>query len=89
MQVGKNLSTIVKEKLKSFLCSNLEVFDWKHEDMIGIGPKVSCHHLKIDLKTNPIQQKRKASNSKRYKALKDDVKKLIANRFNRESIYLR
>lgn len=34
-----------------FLCDNLDIFVWKHEDMVGIDPKVSYHHLKIDSKS--------------------------------------
>lgn len=53
----KNLSLVAKEKLKSLLCNNLDVFIWKHEDMVGINPRVSCHHLKIDLNASPYWQK--------------------------------
>lgn len=34
-----------KIDLKDFLCKNSDVFAWKHEDIIGIDPKVSCHRL--------------------------------------------
>lgn len=87
LQVGKDLTPLEKEKLKSFLRNNLDVFAWKHEDMVGIEPKISCHHLKIDPKATPNRQKRRALNPERYEALKDEVKKLIDNHFIRESIY--
>lgn len=52
--VGReNLSTTTKEKLKCFLHENLDVFAWKHEDVVGIDPKVSCHHLKINPNATP------------------------------------
>lgn len=53
LQVSDNLPPMVKEKLKRFLHCNLDVFPWKHQDMVGIDPKVSCHHLKINPKANP------------------------------------
>lgn len=53
LQVEKGLSPEVKEKLKDFLRRNLDVFAWKHEDMVGIDSKVSCHHLKIDFNVAP------------------------------------
>lgn len=59
-EVGKSLPPGLKEKLKKFLRNNLDIFAWKHEDMVGIDPKTSCHHLKIDPKTNPHRQKMRA-----------------------------
>lgn len=50
LKMGKGLSIDFKEKLEDFLCRNLDVFTWRHEDMQGINPKVSYHHLKINLK---------------------------------------
>lgn len=60
LEVGKSLPPGLKEKLKKFLQNNLDIFVWKHEDMVGIDPKTSCHHLKIDPKTNPHRKKRRA-----------------------------
>ncbi|XP_022851659.1 uncharacterized protein LOC111373373 [Olea europaea var. sylvestris] len=59
----------------------------RHEDMMSIDPKVSCHHLKIDFKVAQHRQKRKALNPKRYEVLKEKVQKLIKNDFIREAIY--
>ncbi|KAL2513327.1 Ribonuclease H [Abeliophyllum distichum] len=39
LQVGKDLLEELKEALKRFLQENLDVFAWKHEDMIRIDPK--------------------------------------------------
>lgn len=35
LNVGKGLSIEMKEKLKDFLGRKLEVFAWKHKDMVG------------------------------------------------------
>lgn len=67
--------------------NNLDVFTWKHEDMVGIDPRVSWHHLKIDPTPNPHRQKRTTLNLERYEALKDKVKKLIDNCFIQELTY--
>ncbi|KAL2465929.1 Uncharacterized protein Adt_41780 [Abeliophyllum distichum] len=48
LQVGKDLLEESKRALKRFLCHNLDVFTWKHEDMVGIDLKISCHHLNVD-----------------------------------------
>lgn len=87
LKVGVGLSNDIKEKLKDFLHKNLDVFVWRHEDTVGIDPKVSCHHLKIDPKVAPHRQKRRALNLERYEALKEEVQKLIKNGFIREVIY--
>lgn len=50
LEVGKWLSTEIKERLNTFLHRNLDVFAWKNENMVGIDLKVSCHHLKINPK---------------------------------------
>lgn len=62
LKVGKGLSTEIKEKLNDFLSRKFDVFAWRREDVMGIDPKVSCHHLKIDPKTVPHRQKRRVLN---------------------------
>ncbi|XP_022883683.1 uncharacterized protein LOC111400502 [Olea europaea var. sylvestris] len=39
LKVGIGLSNDMKERLKDFLCKNLDIFAWRHEDMVGIDPK--------------------------------------------------
>ncbi|KAL2470514.1 Ribonuclease H [Abeliophyllum distichum] len=39
LQIGKDLFKEPKEALKRFFRDNLDVFAWKHEDMVGINPK--------------------------------------------------
>ncbi|KAL2479945.1 Uncharacterized protein Adt_32911 [Abeliophyllum distichum] len=36
LQIGKNLRSESKEALRRFISNNLDVFIWKHEDMVGI-----------------------------------------------------
>ncbi|KAL2541888.1 Uncharacterized protein Adt_02866 [Abeliophyllum distichum] len=50
LQVGKDLRSKSKEALKMFLSHNLDVFAWKHKDIIEIDPKESYHQLKVDPK---------------------------------------
>ncbi|XP_022889049.1 uncharacterized protein LOC111404482 [Olea europaea var. sylvestris] len=87
LKVGKGLSNILKEKIKDFFSQNIDIFAWKHEEMVGIDPKFSCHHLKIDPKVDLYRQKRRALNPERYEALKEEVQKLIQNDFIREATY--
>lgn len=46
--IGKALTPEMKEELMNFLKRNFDVFAWKHEDMVGIDPWVSFHHLNIN-----------------------------------------
>lgn len=87
LKVEKNMPTEAKKKIKCLLHDNLDIFAWKHKDMFSIDLKVSYHHLKIEPKAIPYRQKKRTLNPERYEALKDEVKKLIGNRFIRELIY--
>lgn len=55
--------------------------------MVGIDPKVSCHHLNINPTYTLHRQKRRTLNQVMYKALKKEVKNLSRNGFTRETIY--
>ncbi|XP_022852947.1 uncharacterized protein LOC111374507 [Olea europaea var. sylvestris] len=87
LRIGNGLSTEAKEGMISFLKKNLDVFTWKYEDMVGIDPRISCHHLNMNSSCTPHRQKRRALNPEKYKALKDEVGKLSRTGFIREAIY--
>ena len=71
------MSCELKEEPTHFLMANLDVFAWTHEDMVGIHPDIMCHRLNISLDFKPIRQKKIAMDAERYKALKDEVDKLL------------
>ena len=77
LKLGENLSCELNEELTHFLKANLDVFAWTHEDMVEIHPYVICHRLNISIDFKPIRQKKRAMDSERYKALKDEVYKLL------------
>ena len=56
--------------------------------MVGIHPEVICHRLNIDPQAKPMRQKRRALDADRYKALQDEVDRLLKIGFIRESYYL-
>ncbi|XP_062075329.1 uncharacterized protein LOC133779374 [Humulus lupulus] len=88
LKVGKNLQDVTKKKLVRFLKDNLDVFSWSHEDMVGIDLAIMCHHFNIAPEARPVRQKRRALDSGRYAALKEEVDKLKVNGFICESFYL-
>lgn len=48
LKLSKNLSDEVKCKLEYFLKKNIDVFEWKHSNMVRISPDFMCHRLNID-----------------------------------------
>ena len=55
--------------------------------MIEIDPKVMSHRLNIDPLHRPVRQKRRPMTEERYEALREEVEKLLANKFIREVHY--
>ena len=53
--VGRNLEQGRLDELTKFLWANLDVFAWRHEDMVGIHPDVMCHCLNIDPEKKSIR----------------------------------
>ena len=87
LKLRRDLSNELRETISTFLKGNLDVFSWKHSDMEGIDPAVMCHHLNLDSNEKPVKQKRCAMDDEQYQALKDEVDKLLACDFIKESFY--
>ena len=87
LKLGKNLSDKFYEAISTFLNQNLDVFAWTHFDMEGIDSKIMCHYLNIDLDRKSVRQKECAMDAEHHKALKDEVDKLLAYDFIKESFY--
>ena len=87
MKVGSNLSEEQREKLITFLREHHDVFAWSHSDMPGIPPSLSCHKLNVSPHNKPVKQKHHAFNQERYDAIEQEVDRLLAARFIRETVY--
>ena len=87
LKLRKNLSDELREAISTFLKENLDVFTKKHSDMEGIDPTVLCHCLNLDSDKKLVRQKWRAMDIERYQALKDEVDKLLACDFIKESFY--
>ena len=55
--------------------------------MEGIDLAVMCHRLNLDSDKKPVRQKQRAMDAEQYQALKDEVDKLLACDFIKESYY--
>ena len=64
-----------------FICRNMEVCTWSHEDMPGISPKKIVNVHNIDPAMKPVKQKRRKFASEKVKAIIEEVKKLIKAQF--------
>ena len=53
-RIGMTLSPEIRTNLVQFLKENLDVFEWSHEDMLDISPKVIQHKLNVDLEKKPV-----------------------------------
>ena len=51
------LSHEEKEQLRLTLLRNIDVFAWRHSDMVGINPMVASHKLNVLPTAKPIRQK--------------------------------
>ncbi|XP_024025968.1 uncharacterized protein LOC112092910 [Morus notabilis] len=87
LKVGSGLAPSLKGEIENFLRQNLDVFAWNHSDMKGIDAEVICHSLNVDPSYPPKHQKRWPMNPERYKALKEEVDKLVKNGFIQEAHY--
>jgi hypothetical protein len=77
----------MRKAFVEFLKSNIDVFAWTHEDMLGIDPSVICHKLNVDTSMRPIKQKRRVFAPDRNQAISDKVEKFLTVRFIREVYY--
>ena len=55
--VSSLMSKEERERLRLTLLRHIDVFAWRHSNMVGINPMVASHKLKVLPTTKPIRQK--------------------------------
>ena len=70
-----------------FLKEYSDVFAWTHQDMPEIDPRIIVHRLSTKPLTKPVRQKRRSLNAERAAAVKDEVDKLLKEKFIKEIRY--
>ena len=75
--IGSKIAEDVRDHLIHFLKQNVEVFDWKQEDMGGIDPAVITHKLNVSPSFKLVKQKRRSFTPERQKAINEEVSKLL------------
>ena len=86
VKISKGLKEELAHQFAKFLSLNQDMFAWTHADMVGIHPEVMCH-LNIDSQAKLVHQKWRALDADHYKALQDEVDRLLKIGFIRESYY--
>jgi hypothetical protein len=87
MNIRTRMDERLREFIIKFLKSNLDVFTWTHDNMLGIDPSTIFHKLNVDPSIQPIKQKRRVFTLDRNQAISDEVEKLLTARFIREVYY--
>lgn len=87
MKIGAAALEPLKEKLRSFLRKNTDVFAWSHKDMPEIDTRVATHYLNIDPEARLVKQKRRNFAPERNDAVAEEAEKLVKAKFIREVQY--
>ena len=86
-RIGTSIEEETKQDLDQFLRKSIDVFEWSHEDMLGIDPNVITHRLNVYPSSKPVCQKKRVFAPERDNAIKEEVQKLTIIEFIREVYY--
>jgi Reverse transcriptase (RNA-dependent DNA polymerase) len=82
--ISASLPEEVADRLKMFLKSYMDCFDWSYKEMPGLDPDVAVHYLKIDPTFKPIKQAPRRMRIELEEKVIEETKKLIDAGFIRE-----
>ena len=85
--VSTLLSNEEMEQVRLTLLHNIDVFAWRHSDMVGINPAVSFHKLNILFTAKSVRQKVRRFHPNRHQIIKVEVGNLLVAGFIREVKY--
>ena len=85
--VSSLLSNEEREQLRLTLLRKIDVFAWRHFDMIGINPMVASHKLNVLPTTKPIRKKVRQFHPNRHQIIQTEGNNLLAASFIREVKY--
>ena len=84
---GKEFQQSLKDELVKLFKKKMDVFEWSHEDILGIDGQVIEHSPNVDLMKKPVQQKRQVFAQERNKVVMEEVEKLLTIGFIQEVYY--
>ena len=82
--ISSLMSNKEKEQVRLSLLHNIDVFAWRHSDMVGINPTVASHNLKVLPTARSIRQKIRRFHSNQHQIIQTEVDILLAVGFIRE-----
>ena len=85
VKIGRELSPEEAVDLVAFLQANLSVFAWTPAHMPGIPEEVAIHKLNINPQYPPVQQKSQTFGPVKEAAMKEEVTRLLAVNFIKET----
>ena len=86
--VSSLLSNEGREQLRLTLLHNIDVFTWRHSDMVGISSTVASHTLNVLPIAKPIRQRARRFHQNRHYIIQTEGDNLLAACFIREVKYL-
>ena len=86
--ISSLISNEENEQVRLTLLCNIDVFAWRHSNMVGIIPTVASHKLNILPIAKPVRQKVRQFHPDRHQIIQMEVENLLAASFIREVKYL-
>ena len=85
--VSSLMSNEEREQLQLTLLRNIDVFSWRHFDMVGINLTAASHKLNVLPTAKPMRQKVRPLYPDRHQIIQIEVDNLLATGFIREVKY--
>ncbi|XP_056688577.1 uncharacterized protein [Spinacia oleracea] len=76
VRIGKGLSPGLRIELIQLLRDHKDIFAWSAADIPRIDPKMICHKMDVNVKAQPIKQKKRNYSSEKNKSIAEEVKRL-------------
>ncbi|XP_073059756.1 uncharacterized protein [Primulina eburnea] len=77
IRVARDLSMTTRVSLIKCLKTNIHVFAWSQQELTGISPFISEHHLNILPGSHPIKQKKRHFGPEKDKVISEQVNELL------------
>ena len=81
------LSNEERAQLQHTLLHNIDVFAWRHFNMVMISPTVASHKLNVLPTAKPVRQRVRRFHPDRHQIIQTEVDNLLATGFIREVKY--
>ncbi|XP_075499285.1 uncharacterized protein LOC142537674 [Primulina tabacum] len=77
IRVARDLEDSTRVKLLACLKTNISIFAWSQQELVGISPKVAEHKLNIIPGSRPIKQKKRHFGPEKDKIIEGQVKEML------------